>query len=244
MSKSLRDRAVAAELMDDFSIGGAELHEALRQLRQLNRIFVAASPTLYGVERLWKQANKPRSLTILDIGAGSGDVNRRLLKWAKTQGIELSIQLVDITEEACEEARLVFQKEPRVQIRQGDLFALADGCADIVTGTQFLHHFSEDELPDAVASMLKASRLGIVINDIHRHWVAWAAVWLTTRIISSNRYILHDGPLSVAKGFRAKDWKRLGQKLSNTAISYSWRPLFRYAVVIGKPLNSPFDGAE
>jgi 2-polyprenyl-3-methyl-5-hydroxy-6-metoxy-1,4-benzoquinol methylase len=244
MSRSLRDRAVAAELMDDFSIGGAELHEALRQLRQLNRIFVAAAPTLYGVERLWVQANKPRNLTILDIGAGSGDVNRRLLKWADVHGISMKIQLVDITHEACEEARLVFQKESRVQVKQGDLFALADGCADIVTGTQFLHHFSEEELPDAVARMLKSSRLGVVINDIHRHWVAWAAVWLTTRIISSNRFILHDGPLSVAKGFRSKDWKRLGQKLSDTAIRYSWRPLFRYAVVIGKSPNRSFDGAE
>lgn len=244
MSRSLRHRAAAAELMDDFSIGGAELHEALRQLRQLNRIFVAAAPTIYGVERLWEQANNPRSLTILDVGAGSGDVNLGLLKWADGRGIDLSIQLVDITEEACEEARLVFQKEPRVQIKQGDLFDLADGSADIVTGTQFLHHFSEEELPHAAASMLKAARLGVVVNDIHRHWIAWAAVWLTTRIISTNRYILHDGPLSVAKGFRAKDWKLLGQKLSNGSISYSWRPLFRYAVVISKSHNSPFDGAE
>lgn len=246
MSKGLRFRASAAELMDDFSIGGSELREALRQLRLLNRIFVAAAPTLHGVKQLWEKADRPRSLSILDIGAGSGDVNRELLSWADEQGIQLAIRLVDLTEEACEEARLFFQNEPRVQVRQGNLFALPEGSADIVTGTQFLHHFDEEELPVAVASMLKASRLGIVINDIHRHWIAWAAVWLTTRMISSNRYILNDGPLSVAKGFRADDWNRLGQRLGIPVLYYKWRPLFRYAVVIDKRQinNNPIDGVR
>lgn len=244
MSKGLRHRADEAELMDDLSTGGTELREALRQLRLLNRIFVAAAPTLHGVKRLWEKAGKPGSLSILDIGAGSGDVNGQLLRWADEQGIGLVIWLVDVTEEACEEAMLFYQNEPRVQVRRGNLFALPDGCADIVTGTQFVHHFAEEELPHAVASMLKAARLGVVINDIHRHWLAWAAVWLTTRIISSNRYILHDGPLSVAKGFRAEDWKRLGQKLELPAMYCKWRPLFRYAVVISKAQECLIDGVE
>jgi 2-polyprenyl-3-methyl-5-hydroxy-6-metoxy-1,4-benzoquinol methylase len=244
MSKGLRFRAAAAELMDDFSIGGSELREALKQLRLLNRIFVASAPTLHGVKRLWEKADRPRSLSILDIGAGSGDVNRELLRWADKQGIHIAIRLVDLTEEACEEARIYFQNEPRVQVRRGDLFALPEGCTDIVTGTQFLHHFDEEELPGAVASMLKASRLGIVINDIHRHWIAWAAVWLATRIISSNRYILNDGPLSVAKGFRAEDWNKLGQRLGLPALYYKWRPLFRYAVVINKRQINPIDGVS
>ncbi|WP_419875329.1 methyltransferase domain-containing protein [Candidatus Pristimantibacillus sp. PTI5] len=234
MSRGLRNRASAAELMDDFSAGGSELREALRHLRRLNRIFAASAPTVHGVKKLWVQAGKPRVLSVLDIGAGSGDVNKRLLKWADEERITLAIRLVDVTEEACEEARLIFRDEPRVQVKRGDLFAMPAESADIVTGTQFLHHFDDRELPNAVRSMLNAARLGVVINDIHRHWLAWAAVWLTTRLISSNRYILNDGPLSVAKGFRAKDLQKLGYALGIPGLSYSWRPLFRYAVVISK----------
>jgi 2-polyprenyl-3-methyl-5-hydroxy-6-metoxy-1,4-benzoquinol methylase len=234
MLRALRERAAAEELMDDFTSGGSELREALRELRRLNRLFAAASPTLHGVKRLWKAAGKPDRLSVLDVGAGSGDVNRRLLQWADGNRIQITMTLVDITEEACEEARLFFRSEPRIRVRRGDLFELPAGSADIVTGTQFLHHFDQDKLPAVVASMLKAARLGVVINDIHRHWIAWAAVWLATRIISSNRYILHDGPLSVAKGFRAADWRKLEESLGMTGMYRSWRPLFRYAVVIGK----------
>lgn len=230
--RGLRERAAAAELMDDFTSGGEELREALRHLRRLNRLLAAAAPTLYGVEKLWKAAGKPDRLSIIDVGAGSGDVNLRLLRWADDRRIAMTITLVDVTEEACEEAGRLFCDEPRIRIQRGDLFELAPGCADIITGTQFLHHFTGEALNDAVTSMLKSARLGVVINDIHRHWLAWLAVWLTTRLISSNRYILNDGPLSVAKGFRAEDWRRLKRTTGLTELCYSWRPLFRYAVMI------------
>ncbi|WP_337101492.1 methyltransferase domain-containing protein [Paenibacillus sp. YIM B09110] len=233
MHKYGRKRAVAPELMDDFTSGGIELREALRHLRWLNRIFAAAAPTMYGIEKLWIEANKPKHLSIMDIGSGSGDVNRRLLKWIDMNRIDASITLVDKTSEACEEARQFFRNEPRVNVMQCDLYDMSGRSVDIVTGTQFLHHFQEEELPTVILKMLSLSRLGVVINDIHRHWLSWAAVWLTTRILSSNRYIVNDGPLSVAKGFQSEDWELLKESLGEeVGLTYSWRPLFRYAVLI------------
>ncbi|OCT15381.1 stilbene synthase [Paenibacillus pectinilyticus] len=234
MFKELKHRAVQEELMDDFSSGGEELRQALRHLRRLNRIFGAAGPTVYGFRRLWLEAGKPQSLSILDVGAGSGDVNRHLLRWADENGVKLSITLVDITEEACEEARQLFRNEPRVSVRRSSLFQLPEQSVDITTGTQFVHHFTDAELPQVVDCMLKASRIGVVINDIHRHWLAWMAVWVTARVISKNRYIRNDGPLSVAKGFRAGDWHALRKAMNISEMFVSWRPLFRYAVVIQK----------
>lgn len=234
MFKGLKQRAVQHELMDDFSSGGPELRQALQHLRLLNRIFGAAGPTLFGFKRLWLQAGKPKTLSILDVGSGSGDVNRHLLRWADENGVDLRITLVDITEEACAEAREFFRTEPRVSVMRSSLFQLPENGVDITTGTQFVHHFTNTELPQVVGCMLKASRVGVVINDIHRHWIAWAAVWVTARMISKNRYILNDGPLSVAKGFRAKDWTMLRKALDISDMLVSWRPLFRYAVVIVK----------
>ncbi|WP_139787300.1 MULTISPECIES: methyltransferase domain-containing protein [Cohnella] len=234
MLDRLRQRAERPELMDDFSRGGTELRVALRHLRRLNRLFGAASPTLYGVRRLWEEAGRPGRWTLLDIGAGSGDVNRRLLRWADQNRIDLRITLADRTEEACEEARLLFRREPRVTAIRSDLFALPEACADVVTGTQFVHHFAASELPRVVGRMLRSARFGVAINDIHRHWIPWTAVWLATRIVSGNRYIRNDGPLSVAKGFRPEDWDELGAELGISGAFYSWRPLFRYAVVIRK----------
>jgi len=57
-------------------------------------------------------------------------------------------------------------------------------------------------------------------------------------LVSGNRYIRHDGPLSVAKGFKSSDWIRLRQRLQERDIQadllYSWKPLFRYVAVVHK----------
>ncbi|MFD2333447.1 methyltransferase domain-containing protein [Cohnella sp. GCM10020058] len=234
MFRRLEARAQAPELMDDLAQGGAELREALRHLRRLNRLFAASGRTLYGVARLWEQAGRPKRLTVLDIGAGSGDVNAALLRWADARGVAIGITLADRTEEACAEARAFYAGEPRVTVVRRDLFALEEDAADIVTASQFIHHFGDEELPDVTRAMLKASKMGVVIQDIHRHWLAWTAVWLAARIVSGNRFVVNDGPLSVAKGFRAADWERLRLRLDASGMAYSWRPLFRYVVTVPK----------
>lgn len=237
MFKALRHRAQIPELMDHPVACEQELRHAYRHLRVLNRIFGASAPTLYGVQRLWARSGKPRKLHVYDVGAGSGDVNRHLLKWAEKNNIAIHIVLIDPSPTACSEAQQLFADDPRVAIQQGDVNDLPPGAADIVTGTQFLHHFAKQDMPQVVHSMLRCSRIGVVINDIHRHPIPWAAVWLVTRIISRNRMIVHDGPLSVAKGFRSADWQELSRALEKE-VHVSWRPLFRYAAIIEREVGT------
>lgn len=231
----LRHRALQPELMDDHEMGGDALREAHRHLQRLNGIFGAAGPVLYAVKQLWQEAGHPRELSVLDIGCGAGDINRSLLRWAEQEGIDLRLILADLTEEACAEARELYKDEPRVTVRQLDLFDLKLGEADIVAASQLLHHFDEVQVFAAVTAMVRGARFGCAIGDIHRHPIAWTAVWLVTRLVSRNRYIRHDGPLSVAKGFRAADWRRLRDLLGNDVkLSYAWRPLFRYSCWVSK----------
>ena len=111
-----RQRAAEPELMDDPQEEGAELAEAYRRLRTLNKLFGASHPVLFGVRKLWQDAGRPMRFSILDIGAGSGDINRALLKWADRNGVRLHIVLADRSETACAEARRCFRDEPRVEV--------------------------------------------------------------------------------------------------------------------------------
>lgn len=230
----LKQRAEEPEFMDDFSAGGKDLREALQHLRRLNRMLGAAPATLFGVKRLWFEAGKPKQFSILDIGSGSGDLNRPILRWADRNNIRLRIVLSDLSGEACEAARLLYQDEPRIRVVQRDLFQLPERCTDVVTATQFVHHFSSEDVPKVIRQMLDASRIGVVIHDIHRHWMPWLAVYIVTRLVSRNRYIRHDGPLSVAKGFRSAEWEKLKETDGVPSLSYFWRPLFRYVVIVQK----------
>ncbi|MDR9855308.1 methyltransferase domain-containing protein [Paenibacillus sp. VCA1] len=242
MFRALSSRSAKEEYMDDFAAGGEELTEALRHLRRLNRIFAASGPMLNGVKELWRCSGRPDQLHLMDIGAGSGEMNRRILRWADRTGIRIRITLVDMTEEACREADRIFQDEPRVRVVRQNVFDIGHAAADMLICSQFLHHFPDDRLTEVVEHMLNSSKLGIVVSDIHRHWVAWSAVWLAARLISKNRYIRHDGPLSVAKGFQSRDWERLRCSLKQQGsyqLRYRWKPLFRYRAIIMKEDSLP-----
>ncbi|WP_127534514.1 methyltransferase domain-containing protein [Paenibacillus kobensis] len=232
--------------MDDYASGGDALREAHRHLHRLNRLFAASGPIVYGVDRLWRDAGRPHRLSVLDIGCGQGDVNGALLRWAEREGVVLRLTLADITEEACAEARALFRDEPRVTVERLDLFELPHQYADITVASQVLHHFDEEQAVQAVAAMTRSARVGCVIGDIHRHPVAWAAVWLAARLLSRNRYIRHDGPLSVAKGFRAADWRRIRDRLQavdpHMRLEHSWRPLFRYCCRVTRAGNGGESG--
>ena len=230
----LRMRASQPERMDGSGVPEAELAGAYRRLRTLNRLFAAAAPIRTGVERLWIEAGRPARLSVLDIGAGSGDVNRSLLRWAERNGIGIAIRLVDVREEACREARRLFRGDARIEVARGNLFDLPDQAADIVTATQFVHHFGPDELPRVIRRMLGVSRIGVVLSDLRRHIVPWAAVWLTARLLTGNRCIRTDAPLSVARGFRDEDWDKLAIDGGIREMWYARKAPYRYVVVIRK----------
>ncbi len=221
-----------AEIMDDLSVGGAELAGALYELRWINRLLGSFWPTLEGVQRLWRQAGCPNRLTVLDVGAGSGDVNRALLRWADRRAIDLQITLIDIHPETCEAAADYYHDEPRVQVEQGDVLHLDAGRADIVTASLFVHHFPTAQLPEVFLSMRRAARIGVVVNDLHRHPVAWGFIRLATRLLSRNRMIRHDGPMSVRRGFQGHELAQLRQTPGLTHLWYAWRPLFRFLVIV------------
>ncbi|MFZ5828232.1 MAG: SAM-dependent methyltransferase [Bacillota bacterium] len=233
------DRAAEPERMDDRSIGGPELEEALHQLSWINRLLGAAWVTLEGVVELWRRAGRPRRLHLLDVGAGAGDINRVLLRWARRAGVDLRITLVDIHPETCRHAARQFRDEERVTVEQGDLFALDAHRADIVTASLVLHHVPTDELESALLSLRRAARLGVVVNDLHRHPVAEGFIAAATRLLSRNPMIRHDAPLSVRRGFRAAELEALRERPGLAGLRCRWRPLFRYLVTLpgGGPEN-------
>ncbi len=228
----LSSRSEALELLDDPAIDERDLTRCLGQLRHINRWLGAAFPTLEGVRRLWLHAGCPTHLSLLDVGAGSGEGNRLLLSWARLHRIHLRITLIDVNPHACATAAAYYRDEPQVTVQQGDLLAVPPDSADIVTASLVLHHVPTARLAEVVRGLARASRLGVVINDLHRHPLAWLGIWLISRLFSRNRLLRYDAPLSVERGFCAADFERLRAHPGLDGLQYRWRPLFRYLVIV------------
>lgn len=223
------------ERMDDLSIGGVELREALAQLGWINRLLGAAQVTREGLVQLWRAAGRPRRLHVLDVGAGGGDINWTLLRWARRAGVRLSITLLDRHPETCAYAAHRFRREPRVKVVQGDLQALTPRSADIVTASLVLHHLPTLQIPWTLLHWQQAARIGVVVNDLHRHPLALAGIRLATGLLSRNPMIRHDAPLSVRRGFQAVELADMRGYPGLEGLQYRWRPLFRYLITLQTP---------
>ncbi|MCP4504519.1 MAG: hypothetical protein GY822_31820, partial [Deltaproteobacteria bacterium] len=99
---SLGHRNLQAEAMDDPDLPRDEHELALRGLARLNRCSGVASAMYRRLKRL-AMSRENQSLRLLDVASGSGDVPLRWAEWAKRDGWNLQLTLLDLRSVAIEE---------------------------------------------------------------------------------------------------------------------------------------------
>jgi predicted nicotinamide N-methyase len=102
---------------------------------------------------------------------------------------------------------------------------------DIVLATLFMHHFTEEQLV-TLFSNLKRQTTTIVINDIHRHPLAYYSIKLLTRSFSQSAMVKFDAPLSVLKAFTKSELKKILQRAGIEDFCLKWKWAFRWQLTI------------
>ena len=98
--------------------------------------------------------------------------------------------------------------------------------------TLFLHHFEDPIALNFIQTLLKNAKIGVVINDLHRHWLAYYLFKLLTSVFG-NEMTREDGLTSILKAFKRKDLDRFSKKI-NFKSTITWRWAFRYQWIINK----------
>lgn len=225
-------RSNQIELMDDFTMSGAPLYKTLNQLAEINRWLGGNSVTLNGLKELLKNKSKDKILTIIDIGCGNGDMLRIIADYGKKEGYTFKLIGIDANEFTIAYAKKLSRNYDEISYFQQDVFSdeFRDLSYDIVLSTLFLHHFTESEILDLLSLMLKKITIGIIINDLHRHLIAYYLFKLLCLTIQ-NHVVKKDGLISILRGFKRQDLERISKKLNvETNIKQKWA--FRYQWII------------
>jgi len=224
-------RSRQAELMDDAGVEAPELESTLAELEVVNRWLNAYGPSLAGIEALLPPGRD--ELSVLDIGSGGGDFARRLVDWGAARRLKVTIRGIDLLPAAVDYADGLSRSYPTLSFAVGDLFDLGDAAEfDVVHSAQVLHHFDPERAPLALARMFSLAKLGVVVNDLHRHPVAYYSIKLLTSLLSRNRLIRNDAPLSVLRGFTRNALFNLVRDAALPAPEVGWRWAFRWQMVI------------
>jgi ubiquinone/menaquinone biosynthesis C-methylase UbiE len=138
------------------------------------------------------------SATLLDVGTGLADIPRRARERARARGLALRTFGLDEAESLSRDARTMLDGAVC-----GDARALpvATASVDVVTCSQLLHHFEEDEIPVVLRELDRVARGWVVVSDLRRSWVAACGFWLMSWPLRFHRVTRHDGFVSVLRGF-------------------------------------------
>ncbi|MCC6362026.1 MAG: methyltransferase domain-containing protein [Bryobacterales bacterium] len=190
-------RRIQAEFLD--TAGDEEAGGNLEDLRHINRRLGG-----YAIlRRLMRQWYTPAdAFTMLDVGAASGDMGRALLE-TFPRAVVVSID---------RNARnLRDAGSPKLL---ADAFHLPFGPAsfDVVFSSLFLHHFEDDAVVELLGGMHAAARKAVVAVDLERHPLAKAFLPATRWLFGWHEITLHDGPVSVAAGFRKEELAALARR--------------------------------
>jgi ubiquinone/menaquinone biosynthesis C-methylase UbiE len=209
-------RAHLTEIMDDPTRPDEEFDHAYRELTVINR-------RLGGIRAIERFLPPQEDLLILDVAAGACDVGEALIGHRRCRVVGLDLNTRGL--------RFARRSWPVV----GDALELPfrDGTFDVVMASLFFHHLSDNDCVKVLANMWRVARRRVLVNDLHRHPVAYYGFRALAAMYSKSPMVRHDGPVSVRRAFQPADLLNIAKAAGIPARVYRSFP-FRLVLAADK----------
>ena len=229
-------RSVEPESMDDFAMKGEILRDALDKIAKINQLLGGNQLTLRGVQDLMASIPGQTEISIIDVGCGNGDMLRTLADYGLKNLLNFNLTGIDANAFTINHAKELSSNYPNISYRCEDVFGkdFAELKYDIVLCTLTLHHFKDDEIIALMTVFNSNSRVGIVINDLHRNVISYRLFQALCFVFRLNKMSRDDGLVSILRGFKKKELIDFSKKLNLKNYKIQWKWAFRYQWIIRK----------
>ncbi|HBG05493.1 MAG: SAM-dependent methyltransferase [Geobacteraceae bacterium GWC2_58_44] len=192
-----------------------ELQESLADIRMVNRYLGDRRALL---KQLSAKMGEVSEFSLLDIATGSADLPIAIADWARKAGLKASITGVDMNPRTVDLARKQTAGHAEITLEVADALRLRfpDKSFDFVLCSKTAHHFTEAENVHLIQEMRRIARRGYIVMDLQRSWIAYALIYLLTRLLARNRVTRNDGPLSVLRAFTQPELAALAEKAGSS----------------------------
>ena len=227
-------RSSEMEIMDDFTMEGTLFRDTLDKLEIINRFLGGNSVTINGLKNLLKNQSKNKTITIVDLGCGNGDILRDVAKFGRKNNYSFNLIGIDANLAAIEYAKELSKEYSELSFKTIDILSedFKKQSYDVVLCTLFLHHFKNEELISFLKTTTNKATIGVVVNDLHRHKLAYYLFKLIGFFIK-NKMVRKDGLTSVLRAFKREDLENIAKEIK-VHFSIQWKWAFRYLWILKK----------
>lgn len=246
-------RVVIPELLDTDSAPPREVQRTLADLRRINRWFGGISTTRRMMEKVvarlyllsggslsdgcptlvvpgfgatrWGSSSSLPQLTLLDVGAGSGDVSLAAARQIRPPA-KVKVTLMD--------------RMPAHLPRNGTgtvaghalSLPFLDRSFDLVTCSLLIHHLERDEIVKFVNESLRVARVAVLLNDLRREPLHLALMYAGYPLFS--RVTLHDGIASIRRAYTPQELTAILRETNAASVEIENHYLYRMGITVWK----------
>lgn len=213
-------RSLKLERIDTGDYTPQEYQRFLREIRFINRVLgdrrALKQTLLRDIER-----EDLRRFSVLDVGAGSGELLRAIADFARRQnrtarlcGLELNAGAADaILEESKNFAEIKSVQANALRL------PFADQTFDYAISSLFTHHLTDENIIRTLTEMKRVARRKIFVIDLHRHKAAYRLYKIFCRVFGISPLVREDGSLSILRSFKPDELRILAERANLENVS-------------------------
>jgi ubiquinone/menaquinone biosynthesis C-methylase UbiE len=224
-------RKIIPELLDTDHGSSAEISTALGDLRHINAWFGGNATTASLLADLAKRSGS-KSLSILEVAAGAGDVPRTVQQELETKGIALQFTLLDRVGAHLGNGNGK-GKVSRAIVADALALPFASSSFDAIHCCLFAHHLAPQQLIHFVNEALRVCRTAVLINDLIRSPLHLALVYAGLPLFGS-RITRHDAPASVRQAYTQREMDEILKQSAASKVDIRPHYLFRMGATVWK----------
>jgi ubiquinone/menaquinone biosynthesis C-methylase UbiE len=213
MFNKFKRRSYKLEHIDTGSYTSEEYEDCIGELQLVNR-WMGDAHSLKATLFREIEAESVSSFSILDVGAGSGELLRVTAKWARQTGRHVSAVGLELNERMAESINEESNRFNEISSVRGDALRLPfpDSRFDYVICSLFTHHFVEEQVVQILREMSRVAKRRIFVIDLHRHPIAYFLYTTLGKLVLKNRLLRHDGALSILRSFKPDELLALARR--------------------------------
>lgn len=232
--KKFNQRSDASEIMDDLHFDDPVIFQTLREIDVINRYLGGNRITLHALAKVLRPGRPYPSITIGDLGCGSGDSLRQIFRFLQYRNFSANLIGLDANPHIIRYARENTPHDMPVSYEVVNILEpeFRHFHFDVVTATLFFHHFTDQQLISILKDLRSRVRVAIIINDLHRHWLAYYSIKWLTGIFSKSYMVQYDACLSVLRAFSKKELEQIIKAAGFSSYSIEWKWAFRFEIIL------------